>query len=104
MPLSSSNLTVVIYTMWSLFSIFLASRYSSDGFFLFLFSSMISSVVTLFVNQMFCLTLCICPIVVWINFGRCFRTLAAVSPGNDVNQLLLIAQINVVTTGVPNEV
>ena len=67
-----------------------------------LFSSMISSAVTTFVDRMFCRTLCIWPIVVWIDFGRCFRTPFAVNPGNVVSQLLLIARINVVTTGAPN--
>ena len=52
---------------------------------------------------MFCLTLCICPIVVWIDFGRCFRTPSAVNPGNEVSQLLLIALISVVTTGAPSD-
>ena len=65
--------------------------------------SMISVSVTTFVERMFCLTLCMCPIVVWIDFGRCFLMPSVVSPGNDDSQLLLIAPINVVTTGAPNE-
>ena len=68
---------------------------------MFLFSSMISVSVTTFVDRIFCLTLCMWPIVVCIDFGRCFLTPSAVSPGNEVSQLLLMARISVVTTGAP---
>ena len=37
-------------------------------------------------------------------FGRCLRTPSTVGPRNDVSQLLLIAWINVVTTGAPCDV
>ena len=50
-----------------------------------------------------CLALYLCPIVVWIDVGRFLRTPSAVSPRNDVNLLLLIAHISVVTIGAPNE-
>ena len=68
---------------------------------MFLFSSMISVSVTTFVDRIFWRTLCMWPIVVCINFGRCLRTPSAVSPGNEVSQLLLMARISVVTTGAP---
>ena len=74
-----------------------------DGSVLSLFSSIISVSVTTFVDRMFCLTLCMCPIVVWIDLGKCLRTPSDVSPGNDVSQLLLIARISVVTTGAPRD-
>lgn len=41
--------------------------------------------------------LCICPIVVWIDFGRCFLTAFAVTPENVVNRKLFIEFIEVFT-------
>ena len=38
-----------------------------------------------------------CPIVVEIDFGRCFRMALLVSPGNDVSQSLSIALQSVLT-------
>ena len=73
-----------------------------DGSFLSLFSSIIFVVIIIFVNQMFCLTLCIFSIVIWIDLDRCLQTLSAVSLGNDVNQLLLIAHVSVITIGAPS--
>ena len=63
---------------------------------------MISPVVTLSVGRRFFLTLCRCSIVVWIDFGKCFRIPFDINPGNDVNQFLAIALISVVTTGARN--
>ena len=60
--------------------------------------------MTFVVGQRFFLSLCRCPIVVCIDFGRCLQTSFVVNPGSNVSQLLLIAQINVVTTGAPNVV
>ena len=63
-------------------------------------SSTIGSVS--FVGQKFFITLAKCPIDVWIDFGRCLLALSTVIPGNDVNQFLLIAFINVAMGGALN--
>ena len=81
-------------------SFFFGGRYSSDES--SFMSSIISSAVIFAVGQRFFVTLCRRPIVLLIDFRRCFWTPFAVNSGNDVSQFLLITRINVVTTGDPN--
>ena len=57
--------------------------------------------VTFWVECTFCLTLCICPMVVYIVFGWCHFTASTVNPRNVVSQLFLIALIYVLKTGAP---
>jgi hypothetical protein len=58
---------------------------------------MISVIVGFVVDQMPFLIMCMCPIVVDINFGRCILIALLVRPGNDVSQSLSIAWHSVFT-------
>ena len=54
-------------------------------------SSFIISLIVGFVDLIPFLIICKWPIVVDIDFGRCFLIAALVKPGNDVNQSLSMA-------------
>lgn len=62
---------------------------------------MLSSIVTFFVDLMFCLTLCIYPIDFEINFGRGHWIASTNNPRNVPNKPSLIACKNVDTMGAP---
>jgi hypothetical protein len=59
---------------------------------------MISLIVGLFVGLIpFLIIICMCPIVVDIDFGRCFLIALLVNPGKEVNQSLSMALQSVLT-------
>ena len=60
---------------------------------------MIPFSVGLLVDLIPFLAICMCPIVVNIDSGRCFHTALLVRPGYEVNQSLLMALHHSVFTG-----
>ena len=100
-PLRSANFTTGTCTMWSLLFFFQGGRYSSDGSFVYLFSSILSSVVTIFLSNILSHFLHMSH-VVWMVFGMCQWIPSAIKSGNVLNKLLLMARNRVDITGPPS--
>jgi hypothetical protein len=70
-------------------------------FWFYISSSIISFTVGVFVGLIPFLIICMCPIVVDIDFGRQFLIALLVNPGNEVNQSLSMALHSVLTGSDP---
>jgi hypothetical protein len=93
MPFNSSNDIAVTSILCSLLRI---RRGGSSGGYGSI-SSFMMSLIDGFVDLIPFLIICMCPIDVDMDFGRCFLIALLVSPGNDVSQSLSIALQSVLT-------